>query len=363
MQWKKRENDETVCRGSIVKIRVKGVFHYGVYVGNETVVQFGSADMLPCPDPASVCVSACSLAEFCGERTLFVGIVTPDDPPPLAPETVCIRALSRIGERGYDFVRNNCEHFVCECVFDRPIAPETERFSALFERMPNVTVCLAKIPFKKNDSDSSGIFPTERRREIEAQKNPHVRCQKYFSWRLLEYTAFSSYGIRLRDAKIRKEASGKWVADGFCFSLSHSGTLVAAAVSNRPVGIDVEGFCPERFSEKLARHILTDREKTERDTLFPARQPLFTACAWTGKESTFKRIGEETGTFRPNRIEAFDNTSFYSIRADDSPYILSVSASQNARVHLVPYDHVEIEKIVADKKLLFRIEKEMKNNK
>lgn len=333
MQWKEAKNESTLSLGSILRVRVGCVFHYGVYVGDDLVVQFGSAEELPCPDPKRVRVCTCSVAQFGAGEAFSIGICTPTDPRPFAPEQIARRARARIGEDGYDFVKNNCEHFVCECVFDRHIAPETERFSALFERLPKGEVYVAPIPFPTACAD--GIFPTERRREIEEQKNPHVRCQKFFAWRLLEYAARSSYGIKLADAKICKEPSGKWRAEEFCFSLSHSKVLVAAAVSKLAVGVDAEHFVPERFNEKLARHILTDREKASYAALSPEKKSLFVACAWTGKESVFKRGG---GTvFRPNQIEAFYDTSFRQVSLGDETYVLSISAHKADRFRLISF--------------------------
>ena len=75
--------------------------------------------------------------------------------------------------------------------------------------------------------------------------------------------------------------------EGIYFNISHCNEAVAVAVSNREVGIDVEGR--RKFSDTLLQRALSDDEqKVVRNSDDPQKD---FACIWTRKEAWFKYTG------------------------------------------------------------------------
>lgn len=129
------------------------------------------------------------------------------------------------------------------------------------------------------------IYPPERKSEIEKAKTPDSKAQKYSVWRLLERAVSDTFAKPLTAYNLTKTQSGKWQSDGFYFSLSHSQSVVAVAISDSPVGVDIE---TKTFSdpERTAKKILTP---TEMQTYYCSEdKPSFVIRKWCEKESIFK---------------------------------------------------------------------------
>ena len=164
--------------------------------------------------------------------------------------------------------------------------------------------------------DSCGIYPDERAKAIEKVKNPQLKIQKINSWKLLEKAVRDSFGYELNELDFTLNDSGKWTCDKLYFSLSHTSEQVAAAVSDKPVGVDIESYFSfeRRHSQRLADRILCGEER--------AADSSELARLWTAKESIFKCVGGKT--FSPDKIcvENFPVRSF-----DDGDYCISVCGS------------------------------------
>ena len=75
--------------------------------------------------------------------------------------------------------------------------------------------------------------------------------------------------------------------EGVHFNISHCNEAVAVAVSDRKVGIDVEGR--RKFSDTLLQRAFSDEEqKAVRNSSDPQKE---FACIWTRKEAWFKYTG------------------------------------------------------------------------
>lgn len=154
------------------------------------------------------------------------------------------------------------------------------------------------------------IYPPLRREIIDGTENEKLKKQRTQVWALLKTAVENSLGLEFETIEFSLAENGKWSADKFFFSLSHTEGLVAVAVSSAPTGIDVEDKL--RFSgegkEKLLKRIAADGEE-DKDV-----------CAlWTQKESIFK-CGRD-GIFKPKEIKAenYPVTTFTAGR-----YMLSV---------------------------------------
>lgn len=113
MEWTEREPKY----GDIVRTKVKFYYHYGIFVSEDRVLQFGLPDNVSRP-AEEVKVLATDVYTFLHGGALEVGVPDRQERKKLrkAKEIVAL-AEGRIGEGGYDILRNNCEHFVNECAF------------------------------------------------------------------------------------------------------------------------------------------------------------------------------------------------------------------------------------------------------
>lgn len=107
------------------------------------------------------------------------------------------------------------------------------------------------------------------------------------SWQpVLEEILERDYG--LTEIRIRRDAYGKPFLEGnrLYFNISHSGDYLAAAVSEQPVGIDIEGMRPVR--EGMYRKVV---RQMEQELIGSEREKDFIRL-WTLKESFTKAEGQ-----------------------------------------------------------------------
>ena len=127
-----------------------------------------------------------------------------------------------------------------------------------------------------------------RKEKLAACRNERVRKQQIGA-ELLLLGALREEGFRKLPPVISVMPGGKpFLRDHpLHFSLSHSGTLAACAISNRPVGLDLERN--GHFHESLLRRCFSPEEQRQ---ILESVDPdsTFTEL-WTGKESILKRSG------------------------------------------------------------------------
>ncbi len=112
--------EKTPVYGDLIRTKVRFYYHYGIFVSDQQVIQFGLPDD-PMRPAEQIQVLSSDISAFLqgGE----VEVAVPDGATRRqmrdAEEIVRI-ALSRLGEGGYDILHNNCEHFVNDCAFGKP---------------------------------------------------------------------------------------------------------------------------------------------------------------------------------------------------------------------------------------------------
>jgi len=109
--------EKTPVFGDLIRTKVRFYHHYGIFVSEEEVIQFGLPDD-PLRPAEEIRVLKSDIATFLqgGE----VEVAVPDSVTRRhmrSPEQIVELARQRIGEGGYDILHNNCEHFVNECAF------------------------------------------------------------------------------------------------------------------------------------------------------------------------------------------------------------------------------------------------------
>ena len=135
-------------------------------------------------------------------------------------------------------------------------------------------------------------LPEWRRRKCDAFRFAADRRRSVAAWLLLRQM-LAERGLDADSLPVGENEFGKPAFDpelGVHFSLSHAGERVMAAVSDRPVGCDVERIAP--FDEAVARECLTDEElaRIERASPGSDRDRAFIRL-WVRKEAYVKALG------------------------------------------------------------------------
>ncbi len=328
MKWKL--NDPRP--GDIVRVLAGQFYHYGIYASDEEIIQFG-----PTPDAAHslldadirVCVS--DLAGFCKGGFLEVASLSLTERLKAAPaKEVIERARKEVGKGGYDILKNNCEHFVNGCVFGKKASEQVDSVRAFWQSIPVLDVYIALQP---DAVVYRPVKPQERQKELDETNNEQVRAQRYFAWQVLCTGLNRSLGLDAGSIDLKRDANKKWVTSACEVSLSHCRGAVCAAVSKRPVGVDIEPLDDPRYRQQLVDYIASDAEKAMVEAL-PTNVGL--CKLWTRKEAAFKREGGEG--FMPKKIDATaDNLKTLCIRLGERDYVLSVAGENlnNLRIYLV----------------------------
>lgn len=133
----------------------------------------------------------------------------------------------------------------------------------------------------------------------------HYRLEKVMRYRfdrgkwlsagagLLLDNMLMEHGLRECDMRYVEGEHGKPALAGhpeLHFNLSHSGTLVACALGNRPVGVDIQNIVKLRRS--LVNYTMSEAEIAQLDAMASVEeQELFFTRLWTLKESYVKATG------------------------------------------------------------------------
>ena len=276
-------------RGDLIRVGFHGLYHYGVYLSDDCVVQFGRNPIHHDPTPAEqVEVLATDLADFLAGGFLEVCSLSPLERLQARPrEKVARCALSRLGERGYHILTNNCEHFATSCLTGKPVCTQAEALRRSLRERPLLDVYLLPIA-------SDAPLPPIEDPEVAAMPEGEEKRRRAFARLLLEYALFRSLGLTPERAAVHKNADGKPLSERCFLSLSHSGSFAAVALSRKPVGVDLEAKARAIPPDGAARHFLTEREAK-------AICPEKLLMVWTQKEALFKAFG--SGRFEPKTIE------------------------------------------------------------
>lgn len=180
------------------------------------------------------------------------------------------------------------------------------------------------------------VIPEERNREVEKNRNSAVKKEKYWAWKLLEAGIEHSLGIKFSDVEFEKDENGKWTCPDCYFSITHSSGVVAVAISDKPVGIDIENA--SRFFAKyekqksvvtLLKYMLAEGEsgKTAKDAL----------DFWVKKESAFKMQSEKL--FSPQKINTNDyNFKTFELDFSEEQFYMALCTENPLRCEMLMYD-------------------------
>lgn len=181
--------------------------------------------------------------------------------------------------------------------------------------MPFLDIYVSEFPFPT----SGDIFPLQKKEEIERCQSQKSRDEKYYVWKLLEFALQKSLNLSIQTLKFIKQVNGKWTLDECYFSLSHSGNLVSVAISDKPVGLDIQIVHSIAITSRLIDLVLTSNEKEKYPNITAKRLSEL----WSLKECAFKK--SEDRNFVPNRYESgnLNNFKVLNIKAGNDLYKLS----------------------------------------
>jgi len=116
--------DSALPLGAHLVTRRFGYTHHGIHVGAGRVVHYAGLSRVPNRGP----VEEVSLAAFAAGRCVSI---RHESSARYSPETIAVRARSRLGENRYAMVTNNCEHFCAWCLHGESRSEQIERIFAL----------------------------------------------------------------------------------------------------------------------------------------------------------------------------------------------------------------------------------------
>lgn len=319
--------------GDMIRVKTGALYHYGIYVSDSEIVQFGLNPALWGASPEKdITVCASGIDTFLNGGKMEVAHFEQTEPQKNAEQTV-EKARSRIGEGGYSLLYNNCEHFAFECKTGKKYCFQTESVRNMFKSLAGVDVYTAELPTDKTDS----VYSEQRTEYINSASNPLVKNQRLYVWKLLEYAINRSFGLKPSDVEFTKTEHGKWLCNKCHVSLSHSGGALAVAVSRKPVGVDIEN-AEKIMKEKLSERILTKCELESFKALTPDKKSEFLLEKWTAKESIFKK--SEDNLFCPSAIETDTDVKTMTVSVGDKNYLLSVCSNDVSKLRL--YENIKL---------------------
>lgn len=188
-----------------------------------------------------------------------------------------------------------------------------------------ISVFVRKLPW----DTSKRVASIERQSYIDSCSNDRVRNQRLFVWKLLEEAIEQSLGMDPHNIVFHSD-DGRWWCEEFCFSLSHTGDIVAVALSDTPVGIDIEYRNNDKFDRISVDRICIDSELIDGVDI---------PSLWTAKEALFKKSYRKI--FRPREINTTQQfNACYDLSIGDQKLIMCVASDNKAQVEIVLNDDI-----------------------
>ena len=129
-KWSVRE----IRPGDILRVNTGRYYHFGIYIGDETVIHFARPDPHTLTDASKAVVRKDSLDRFSMGKSLEVRDYSLKEKlKKNAPRKVIETAVSQLGQAGYDIIYNNCEHFVNKCVFGVGYSTQIDKMRGMLD--------------------------------------------------------------------------------------------------------------------------------------------------------------------------------------------------------------------------------------
>lgn len=333
MKWVMKEP----ARGDMIRVESGSIYHFGIYVSDDEVIQFGLApsQRVTLHDSEVEVLSSDIYAFLSGGFLEVCEFDRRERKKHRSPDEVVSYARSKLGTRGYNIIYNNCEHFANECISGQHICHQADDVRQMFRNMPIVDVYLAKLPARSVGEPLSCAL---RQEEIDEISNEFVKREKYYVWKLLEYGIERTFGLKIKNLDFSKDEYGRYKTDKLEFSLAHSKGGLAVAVSRAAVGVDLEAMDIER-TEEMARGVMTQKDFDEYERLSENEKQKYLVDAWTAKEALFKF--SHSALFEPRSYDVSEGgfRTFEKIIGDKT-FSVSVATTTTERIRL--FENIEL---------------------
>ena len=186
-------------------------------------------------------------------------------------------------------------------------------------------------PIKDTDMGDA-LFPIERQREIDGCTNDKVKREKYLVWKLLALAVKKRFNLDFANLEFTKTENGKWICPDFHFSLSHTDGAVCVAISDSPVGVDIER--KREINSSLSDRFLTASEREYASTLSPDAAENFFFEAWVKKESLFKKNGGKA--LLPRSLDTLSADAISTgVTVDGEEYLIGLACQNNTKYEII----------------------------
>ena len=110
--------------GDMIRVSFGSFHHYGIYVSDDEVIQFGLSPVLNVGlKEEDIKVLSSNIDTFLNGGFLQVAVLDKkEEKSRLKAEETVKRARARMGEGGYHILYNNCEHFANWCACGKRIS-------------------------------------------------------------------------------------------------------------------------------------------------------------------------------------------------------------------------------------------------
>ena len=181
------------------------------------------------------------------------------------------------------------------------------------------------------------LLSADRREKILRLRSPEKKKASAIAYLLLRLALSETYGIN-ETVEFNYADKGKPLLKKYPhihFNLSHSKTVVACAISNNEVGVDVQYITP--VTDLLAKRVLTGQEYDEfKSSLIPDE---YFCEIWTIKESYLKLIGKGITT-ELRDIDANEVSDIMIYRSNEYFCCVCGSKMQTKHVRREDFEHL-----------------------
>lgn len=113
------------------------------------------------------------------------------------------------------------------------------------------------------------------------------KVQSDYSQKVLHYICKNHLGKSAQQLNLQKTVQGKWVADGAFFSISHSGCLLAVAIANTAIGVDLQKLAKVDMPAIVGRFFCLAEQQAWKQSADKQKEFFFT---WCKKEALWKSL-------------------------------------------------------------------------
>ena len=132
--------------GDIIKAKAGILYHFGIFVTENEVIQFGLSPAIRGASSVGAEVCSTDISRFACGSDIEVGVLEPTDIARFPAQKTVDLARSRLGETGYHILYNNCEQFAYECLCGQRLCSQLEKVKEMFRGLTGVDVYVALMP-------------------------------------------------------------------------------------------------------------------------------------------------------------------------------------------------------------------------